>query len=133
MNSSFITLAPKTYMQLQKEADDNAALLDSNPLLKAPMRQFMGLNVHSNPIFPYDQTCKRCDGTGFGGAESTYCSVCLGAGKRSIIGAMSQGASLTVLVDYYPPAFSPAWPSDHPVARRPLPERSDFAVEGMVQ
>lgn len=129
----FIAVSDFTFSELKRQNEANRPTLDQNPLLAEKVGTFSGITIAPNPIFPYDQICSHCGGTGEGGKDSTYCAKCKGAGKRSITGAIQQRGQLTVLVDYYPAAFAPSWPQDVKVPRRGITIRSDYPVQGAFQ
>lgn len=128
-----IVLSDLAYRELSQQKDANGANFENNPNIVGDARTMFGIAVRSSPIFPYDQPCKHCWGLGGGGAESTYCMECGGAGKRQIIGVMQQGGQMVILANSYPPAFAPEWPCEIGVPLRLIPNRPDFPVEGAFQ
>lgn len=83
-------------------------------------RQLFGLRLQTNPMFPYEQACEKCGGTG-DGVESTFCPVCKGAGRYRVDGVMTgAGNTLAAIVHYFPPK-PVRWPEGVRVPRRPHP------------
>jgi hypothetical protein len=128
-----ITVSDLLYAKLKMEHLANAPEFTLNPLPPSKFGSFAGIPIRSNPLFPYDQNCKNCDGQGDGGDLATYCPQCHGAGKVKIIGVMQQGSQTIILVEHYPPAFLPRWPASHNVVKRAIPYRSDYPVAGAFQ
>lgn len=86
--------------------------LDRNPL--------WGMQVRENHMFPYEQSCGKCAGTG-DGVESTFCPTCKGAGRYRVEGAMvGAGGKMAVIMHYYP-GKPVKWPASVAVPRRPSP------------
>lgn len=81
---------------------------------------FAGIPLCSNPLFPYDQACGDCSGSGDGGEKSTYCQKCHGGGAHSIQGVVLRVAQMIVIQERKPKRFPVSWPADVAVPRRPL-------------
>lgn len=60
--------------------------------------------LYGSRLFPYDQPCSECGGTGDGGDESTYCQQCIGGGGWTIQGVIT-GQPLTVIRERKPHRF----------------------------
>lgn len=84
----------------------------SNPLLH-------GIQVYESNVFPFTQSCGKCNGTGSGGEESFYCSKCRGGGRVTYSGMMTTPVGVftpkdatrtVVIVEYHPRLFEPKFP-----------------------
>lgn len=101
--------------------------LNSNTLYPArgPSNILRGIPVYSSPLFPYTSECSKCNGTGDGGEESTYCQRCKGQGAQRIEGTMSQGDQLILLTSALPKKFPIAW------AAAALPKRPSQGIRSV--
>jgi len=72
--------------------------------------RYGGMRIEQSRMFPFEQTCSRCNGTGDGGNDSTYCQHCKGAGASKIEGVMTGARdSMCLLTSSLPKKFPVAW------------------------
>lgn len=103
-----ISINPLLYHDLKRslERDDPPP----SALRVGSLNTAFGVPIHTSPLFPIENRCAPCDGTGEG-AESTYCKPCKGAGRTVIDGMMQNGAQTIMITRALPKAFAVSFPA----------------------
>lgn len=113
---SEIICGPALHQKLQREVAKTSTdhRIDAIRYAFGASATYMGMRFRTSSLFPYENTCPDCHGSGSGGEQSTYCQTCEGRGGWRVEGMMTDHAqrqNYLIMGAPRPLRFAPSFPS----------------------